>query len=355
MKGFVIKSRHWDSSRVVCRSCVMRLALPPVLAEYREVFFFSDRTVWELYGRKVGRAYRDAPGYIMPAGEAHKTPETLLKLLSAMAEAQLHRGACLVGLGGGVVGDVGGLAAALYMRGIDFIHIPTTILAQVDAAIGGKTAVDFAGVKNLIGTFRMPKLVLADTAFFATLPPREVRCGLGEIIKHGALSSSLFDALWAHRNELTDAALLAEFVPENVAFKARIVRQDAMELGLRKCLNLGHTTAHAFELTDNKLSHGEYVLVGILYEAELALEQGGDEAYLRQLQELCLRVLGGMPQLPPVRDIVHKAQLDKKNPAKGEVTVTAPIRKGEYALLTYSTEEYEAALERIQARFAAQG
>ena len=353
MKSYMIRTKTAEQSRIVCREGVLRTALPRLLSEYREVFFFSDRTVWELYGRKIGRAYRESPVHIMPAGEAYKTPETLLKLLGAMAEAQLHRGACLVALGGGVVGDVGGLAAALYMRGIDCIQIPTTLLAQVDSSVGGKTAVDFAGVKNLIGAFRQPKVVLADPTFFATLPPREVRCGLGEIVKHGALSAPIFETLWENRDRLTDGDFLAAIVPENIAFKAEIVRQDADEKGLRKCLNLGHTTAHAFELSDGKLSHGEYVLAGVIFEAELAKKYaGGDAAYLDDLQTLCRAALGGMPQLPPAREAARLALLDKKNVAKDEIVVTAPVRKGEYALLSLNYETYVAELERIQQSLA---
>ena len=349
MKSYMIRTKTAEQSRIVCREGVLRTALPRLLSEYREVFFFSDRTVWELYGRKIGRAYRESPVHIMPAGEAHKTPETLFKLLAAMAEAQLHRGACLVCLGGGVVGDVGGLAAALYMRGIDCIQIPTTLLAQVDSSVGGKTAVDFAGVKNLIGAFRQPRYVFADPTFFATLPPREVRCGLGEIVKHGALHAPLFDMLWENRGRLTDGDFLAAIVPENIAFKAEVVRQDADEKGLRKCLNLGHTTAHAFELTDGKLSHGEYVLVGMIFEAELAKKfAGGDAAYLDDLEDLCRIALGSVPALPPAREAARLARLDKKNAVSDEVVLTVPVRKGEYTLLSLGFDVYAAELERIQ-------
>ena len=352
MRSFTIRTKQIQESRIVCRENIMRSALQHQLAAYREVFFFSDRTVWELYGRKVGRTYRDAPFFIMQPGEENKTPETLFKLLSAMAEAQLHRGACLVALGGGVVGDIGGLAAALYMRGIDCIQVPTTLLAQVDSSVGGKTAVDFAGVKNLIGAFRQPKLVLADPCFFATLPPREIRCGLGEIVKHGALSGELFDKLWENTDRLYDLDFLAEIVPENIAYKAEIVRQDAQEAGLRKCLNLGHTTAHAFELSDGKLSHGEYVLVGILFEAEIAKEQAeeADAAYLDRLETLCRRALGEMPPLPDAKDAARLARMDKKNRDADEVVLTVPVARGRYALVTLGYDAYAAALARIRER-----
>ena len=347
MKTFVITDRSTEKSRVVCRGGVLAKALPQALKTYSEVFVFSDETVWGLYGKRVLRALGGVKVHTMPAGEAHKTQETLFALLSAMAEAGLHRGACLVCLGGGVVGDVGGLAAALYMRGIDCIQVPTTVLAQVDSSVGGKTAIDFHGIKNLVGAFRQPKFVFADPAFFATLPVRELRCGLGEIVKHGALCPAVFDALEENRGRLLDVSFLAEIVPENIAFKANVVRRDAREGGLRKCLNLGHTTAHSYELLDGRLSHGEYVLIGTYAEAEIAKTRGGDREYLSRLQELCLAALGTFPALPDAVEAARLACLDKKNTGAGRVVLTAPVARGEYRLLELDVREYERELARI--------
>ena len=145
-------------------------------------------------------------------------------------------------------------------------------------------------------------------------------------------------------------------MPENIAFKAEVVRRDATEKGLRKCLNLGHTTAHAFELTDGKLSHGEYVLAGIVFEAEFAKRYAdGDAEYLAKLEELCLTALGGMPALPPAKDAARLARLDKKNASPDEVVLTVPVRKGEYRLLTLGYDEYAAGLEEIRNKFTAGG
>ena len=347
MRTFTITDRRTKVSRVICRRQVLSKALPALLQGYGEVFVFSDETVWSLYGRRVTRALGSVKVHTMPAGEAHKTPETLLSLLAAMAGAELHRNACLVCLGGGVVGDIGGLAAALYMRGIACIQVPTTLLAQVDSSVGGKTAVDFCGVKNLVGAFSQPAYVLADPAFFATLPARELRCGLGEIVKHGALCAQIFDTLEQNRDKLFDLSFLADIVPANIAFKADVVRRDAEEGGLRKCLNLGHTTAHAYELLDGTLSHGEYVLIGTFIEAEIARSHGGDGAYLSRLQALCLAVLGGMPSLPPPEEAARVACLDKKNTGRGRVVLTVPMAKGEYRLLELESTAYERELGRI--------
>ena len=348
MREWKIAAARREESRVVCTNDAYS-ALEEALSAYREVFFFSDTTVWGLYGEEVKKRFPDALHATMPAGEAYKTPETLFSLLGEMARAGLHRKACLAVLGGGVAGDLGGLAAALYMRGIDCIQVPTTLLAQVDSSVGGKTAVDFAGVKNLAGAFRQPKYVFADPRFFRTLPAREVRCGLGEIVKHGALSAPLFDLLWERRASLSDLDFLAETVPANIAFKAAVVKKDPRERGLRKCLNLGHTTAHAFELTDGKLSHGEYVLAGTMFEAEFAKRHcGGDEAYLDRLEELCRIALGKLPSLPPAEEAARLALLDKKNEAMGEVTLTVPVKKGKYRLLTLGFQAYAKELQQIQ-------
>ena len=151
-----------------------------------------------------------------------------------------------------------------------------------------------------------------------------------------------------NRGRLSDLDFLAEIVPANIAFKASVVRSDATEKGLRKCLNLGHTTAHAFELLDGKLSHGEYVLVGTMFEAELAKKfADGDAAYLDELQSLCLTVLGGMPELPDAREAARFALLDKKNTGKGSVVMTVPVAKGKWSLLEISGEQYCAELQEI--------
>lgn len=347
MRTFSVTAKNTQKSRIVCRGEVLSKALPAALRTYRQAFLFSDDLVWGLYGARAMRALGSVPVHTMSAGEAHKTPETLLSLLAAMAQAGLHRGDCLVCLGGGVVGDVGGLAAALYMRGIDCIQVPTTLLAQVDSSVGGKTAVDLCGVKNLVGAFHQSRWVFADPAFFRTLPAREVRCGLGEIVKHGALSADIFDALEQNRDRLFDRSFLASLVPANIAFKAEVVRKDAEETGLRKCLNLGHTTAHAFELLDGALSHGEYVLIGTWFEAEIAKARGGDADYLARLQSLVLAALGDIPALPPAEEAARIACLDKKNVSRSDIVLTVPWAKGEYRLLTLDAAEYGRELARI--------
>ncbi len=338
-------------SVVHCVKNALKGKLSKLLEGYAQTFLFTDSNVYRIYQKKINRALPDTPTFVMAAGEENKTPRTLLALLRAMAEAGLHRGACIIALGGGVVGDIGGLASALYMRGIDCIQVPTTLLAQVDSSVGGKTAVDLDEIKNLIGAFKQPEHVLVDGAFLTTLPRRELRCGLGEIVKHGALNAPLFDLLVSNTDRLFDLDFLTSVVPLNIAHKADVVKKDERETGLRKSLNLGHTTAHAYELCDKKLSHGEYVLVGTMVEAELAKKYlGGDGAYLDELIALCKRALEQLPTLPEASAAAPYAKLDKKNSSNAVVTVTAPVRKGVYALLDLPYEAYERELTEITKR-----
>lgn len=311
-------------------------------------FVFTDDNVYALYRDTIAQYFPEKPVYVMPAGEEHKTEQTLFALLGEMAKAELHRTDTLVCFGGGVVGDIGGLAGALYMRGIDCVQVPTTLLAQVDSSVGGKTAVDFAGVKNLVGAFKQPSRVLVDAEFLKTLPPREIRCGAGEIVKHAALNGALFDRLQAGKDRLLDRKFLAELVPDNIAVKAEVVRLDPEEKGLRKCLNLGHTTGHAFELYEKEHSHGEYVLEGILFEAELAKRHCAcDAEYLSALEELARIALGGMPNIPDPAEAARLALLDKKNVSSRSVVLTVPVRRGEYQLLELPFELYARELEEI--------
>ena len=312
-------------------------------------FVFTDTNVFALYQKQIEEKFANVPVWAMPAGEEHKTQNTLFALLAEMKKAELTRKSTLLCLGGGVVGDIGGLASALYMRGMNCIQVPTTLLAQVDSSVGGKTAIDFRGVKNLIGAFCQPQKVYVDSNFLKTLSERELRCGLGEIVKHGALDEELFALLWKNRVRLFDLEFLSGVIAKNVEIKADIVRRDAREGGLRKCLNLGHTTAHAFELADGTLSHGEYVLIGILYEAEIAKNsvKNADMEYLARLGKLAKTALGDLPALPSAEQAAHRARLDKKNTASGQITLAVPVRCGKYALLELECREYAELLEEI--------
>lgn len=259
----------------------------------------------------------------------------------------------LIALGGGVVGDIGGLAASLYMRGIAYIQVPTTLLSQVDSSTGGKTAIDFEGIKNLIGAFYPPVTAYFDPVFLESLPLRELKSGLGEIVKHGALHAPIFEKLWKNRERLFDLRFLAELVPENVAFKSSVVRQDPLDKNLRKRLNLGHTTAHALELGNLNLSHGECVLLGLIVESVIAERYFDcDIAFLENLRELCRKVLGkrifSREGAAKAVDEAAKAALkDKKNGADGKIVLTVPTAPEKYELLGLSQAEYLKALKEL--------
>ena len=214
----------------------------------------------------------------VPAGEASKSMAVLAKLLDDILALGVDRGVVLVALGGGVIGDLVGFAAASLLRGVDFIQVPTTLLAQVDSSVGGKTGVNAAAGKNLIGAFHQPRAVLADAATIDTLPDRELRAGYAEVVKYGLLGdASFFEWLEAHGDAVLshDDAALRHAVTVSCEAKARIVEADEYEAGKRALLNLGHTFAHAFEAVcgyDGRLLHGEAVGTGMALAFDLATE-----------------------------------------------------------------------------------
>ena len=213
----------------------------------------------------------------IPAGEKHKNLETCTQLWSRMTELALDRRALMINLGGGVIGDLGGFVASTYKRGMPFVQVPTTLLAQVDASVGSKLGIDFRGYKNHIGLYGDPQGVYISPSFLATLPYAELRSGFAEVIKHHLIADR---AAWQALRQQTDLQQLdwPAMIDHSVRIKADIVRQDPQEKGLRKALNFGHTIGHALETarldSPNHLLHGEAVAVGMVAEAFLARERG---------------------------------------------------------------------------------
>lgn len=228
----------------------------------RRVLILTDSGVPAAYAAAVAAACREATILTVAEGEGSKSLATLATVLDRMIEAGLTRTDALVAVGGGVVGDLGGFAAASYMRGIDFYNIPTTLLSQVDSSIGGKTAVNHAGVKNIVGAFYQPRGVLIDPDLLATLPTRQMASGMAEIIKMAATcDAALFEAL----EEGDPYAKLEEIIPRALAIKQQVVEQDPTERGLRRVLNFGHTVGHGIEAAaEGALFHGECVALGML-------------------------------------------------------------------------------------------
>jgi 3-dehydroquinate synthase len=248
----------------------------------RDLLIVSNTTVAPLYLPALAAGLPDQRRLevILPDGEVHKTLASAARVLDVLVSNHFGRDATVIALGGGVVGDLAGFVAACYQRGVAFVQVPTTLLAQVDSAVGGKTAVNHPGGKNLIGAFHQPVAVISDTATLATLPPRELRAGLAEVIKYGLLcDAALFEWLEAHLDELLagkDEALF-HVVRRSCEIKAMIVgRDEREERGDRALLNLGHTFGHAVEAATGyrKWLHGEAVAAGLVMAAALSRELG---------------------------------------------------------------------------------
>ena len=297
----------------------------------RHALIVSDSQVAPLYAQRVQAALAAARPdaklalHVFEAGEASKTLANFSGVIDALAALGATRDACIYALGGGVVGDLAGFAAACWMRGIDVVQLPTTLLAMVDSSVGGKTAVDIAQGKNLVGAFHPPRAVVADTATLRTLPPRELRAGFAEVIKYGAIVDAPFlDWLDADADGLLagDDAVLAEAIARSCAHKAAIVERDPFERGERALLNFGHTFGHAIETEQGYggLNHGEAVAVGMVLAARLSTLLGlADAADGERLRALLARF--GLPTtLPPDLDpaaLVARMRLDKKAQGSG--------------------------------------
>lgn len=305
-----------------------------------KVFLITDDNVYNLYRALIDKTFKNCVKHVICAGESSKNTQVLLQILQAMLKAGMRRNGTVIALGGGVVGDIAGLAASLYMRGVHIVQIPTTLLAQVDSSVGGKTAVDMEGVKNVIGAFYQPEEVIIDPLFLKTLPEREINCGLGEIIKYGALDAEIYDKLLSAKN-LKDLNFLGDITYDCVKFKAEVVSKDERDLnGVRKILNLGHTTGHALELNYGEKSHGEYVLIGAYYELQIARNYGicGGE-YAENLEKLILSVIGEKPCFDNIDGALISAMHDKKND-DDKISLIVPATKGNSAELKLDFNEY---------------
>lgn len=318
----------------------------------RDVMIVTNETVAPLYLERVRTALagRRLHTHLLPDGEVYKTLANVAGIFDAMAGARLHRDACVAALGGGVVGDMAGFAAACYQRGVDFVQLPTTLLAQVDASVGGKTGVNHPAGKNLIGAFHQPVAVVADTGALATLPAREFRAGLAEIVKHALIADATFlewlelhmDALVAH-----DPQALAHAVIRSCEIKAQIVAADEREQGRRAELNFGHSFGHAIETAtgyDDWL-HGEAVAVGMVLAATLSRKQGWLEAAEVDRVRTLLQRAGLPVAAPPIGAdrALALMQMDKKV-LGGRIRLVLLRRPGEATV----TADYDAsALEGV--------
>lgn len=283
----------------------------------------ADDIVAGLYGEAALRALEsaglEAEVFTFPGGEAHKTRATWAALIDRLLEAGLGRDGVIVGLGGGVACDVAGFVASTYMRGLPVVQVPTSLLAMVDASVGGKTGVDTTHGKNLVGAFHQPRRVVADPDVLKTLPDRELRCGLAEAVKHGAIMDADYLAWIESRADAIlarDPDALTALVRRSVEIKASIVAADPLEEGARKALNFGHTVGHALEaVADYSLPHGYAVAIGMVAEAEAGegaglTAPGTAETLRRILLRLGLPV--DLPEGLPTDRLIEVMLLDKK-------------------------------------------
>ena len=317
-------------------------------------FAVSSPLVWRLHGQRLARAAGIADPILVPDGERYKQLSTVTRIYDALVRANADRASTLITFGGGVIGDMAGFAAATYLRGIALVHVPTTLLAQVDSAIGGKVGVNHPLGKNLIGSFYQPRAVVVDPSVLGTLPRREFRAGLYEVIKYGMTSSaSLFDRLFRERAAIfaRERQVLTSVIAESCRIKASVVSADEREAGPRRILNFGHTAGHAIEAVTKyrRFRHGEAVGYGMLVAAELATARGAlADCDRKALADL----IAGLGPLPPVADISRREILeamrhDKKIVA-GRLHFVLPTAIGATAIVDDVTEkEIAAALKTV--------
>jgi len=334
----IVQSSGVDELGEMLKSC--GLQNPIVVTDENVAKFHADRVVAAL------RAAAYEPKVIaVPAGEEYKNLKTISLLWKSFLENGLDRKSTVMALGGGVIGDMTGFAAATYMRGIAWVGVPTTLLSMVDASLGGKTGFDLPEGKNLVGSFYAPKLVLADPSLLLTLPEAELISGMAEVVKHGVISDPELFALCSRGlNWIKDN--LEEVVKRAMAVKIKIIEEDPYEKGIRAALNLGHTVGHAVELVSKfNLRHGEAVAIGTVVEARYAERIGIASSGLADKIAETMFVLGlpiHVPDKMPREEIIRTMRVDKKKSAKA-IRFALPVEIGKVELV--EVNDLESVLE----------
>lgn len=319
-----VKQNGQFSYNIILESSFDRLiaCLKEMGTQTKRVCIVTDNTVGELYDEKVRSLLqtccREVTVFMFPAGEAHKNLDTIAEIYRHLIERHFDRRDILVALGGGVVGDMTGYAAATYLRGISFIQIPTTLLSQVDSSIGGKTGVDFEQYKNMVGAFHQPSLVYINLSVLDTLTAGQFACGMGEVLKHGLIrDSAYYEWLIDHMSEIEerDPATLQSMIKRSCEIKREVVEKDPTEKGERALLNFGHTLGHAIEkLKGFSLLHGQCVALGCVAAAYISWQKG----YLSEEEFYEIRDMNVGFDLPisvdgiTAEDVVATTKLDKK-------------------------------------------
>jgi 3-dehydroquinate synthase len=317
-------------------------------------FVVSSPLVWRLHGPQLVRATGLSDPILVPDGERFKQLSTVTRVYDALVRAGADRASTVITFGGGVIGDMAGFAAATYLRGIALVHVPTTLLAQVDSAIGGKVGVNHPLGKNLIGAFHQPHAVVIDPLVLGTLPRREFRAGLYEVIKYGMTSSpSLFDRVARDRKAIFARAIesLMPIIGESCRIKGEVVTADEREAGPRRILNFGHTAGHAIEAVTKyrRFRHGEAVGYGMLVAAELATARGALADRDRQALADIIASLGPLPPIADLStsDLLEAMRHDKKIVA-GTLHFVLPTAIGATAIVDDVKEsELRAAIKKV--------
>lgn len=318
-----------------------------------KIAVISTPVISDLYGESLGSIDHEYDLILVPDGEAAKTWETVEEVLGKLLELGLDRKSSLVALGGGTVGDLAGFVASIYMRGIQVIQVPTTLLGMVDSSIGGKTAVNHPKGKNLVGSFHQPSKVIIDPVFLESLPEREIRSGLAETVKYGVISDEeLFGLLEKTRFTEFDPETMVQIIARCAAIKARYVEKDERDdKGIRASLNYGHTTGHSIEsLSKHEVNHGEGVAIGMNVASLIAEKECYVTLEMRKRQEKLLKTIGLPVKVPdlPIKKLVEVMHKDKKAEG-GKIRFVLPVGIGKEPTLRYISEEkISSALRELQ-------
>lgn len=310
----------------------------PVFKKYKKNLIVTDENVFSLYRKQIEQIpHIDV--LVLPAGEESKSTSYLQKIWDACCKNRLDRKSLLTVFGGGVMGDLGGFAAATYMRGIDFVQIPTTLLSQVDSSVGGKTGINHDSGKNLIGAFYQPQAVLIDPGVLKTLPSREYIAGLAEVLKYGVIwDREFFDFLVKEKVAIQklDLEILTKIIAKCCEIKAEVVKQDEREGGIRAILNYGHSAGHGLEnvMAYKGLLHGEAVIVGMDIEMQIAIARKMVSGVEVELQRNAMRELGLAVEIPPfdMQEYLDAIVLDKKN-TEQSLNFVLPERIGKVSMV----------------------
>lgn len=349
-----------ESIPVECRSrkydVVIGNELDDVLFELaadREVLVVTDSNVNAIYRDRIEYILPHAEIYVVRAGERSKSENVLFDVLEYMIDNDYDDRTVLVGIGGGVITDLVGFTASIFMRGIDYVLVPTTLVAQVDSSIGGKTGINLNGAKNAVGAFYQPIGVVTDIFYLRTLDGDEIKSGLGELIETSMIDEELFiycenniDKLFAR-----DKETLIEAITKSVEIIAKLVSDDEREKkSISNKINVGQTIGHAMEMSQrfNQRTHGEYILMGIYFEAEIADELGRiEKPYKKRLQELIIKALGERPRLVSADRIASNTMRDKIN-SNGQISLIIPTDIGDSTEVLIDHEVFLNMLEKLE-------